>query len=267
VRAASRVPHARASPDRHALPYPTDTVAAIPPPPLALLALEPVRAFADWVHLRFASALPTVGDGHPVLVFAGLQGDSIVTRALCRALDAAGYASHDGQARVRWSRPDSTERLLGRLEDRLVRTHETGGRAVSLVGWSAGGLLARALALRAPELVRQVVTLGTALRGPRDTRPSCLQGDALQTQGWFEGSRADPTGTVPITSIYSRSDGVVAWQACLQPLGLRSENIDAGPVGHLGMPTSARVLRIVVERLAQPEGQWQRLTDTVPRGS
>ena len=249
------------------MPRPTDTVAASAAPPLALLALEPLRAFADWVHLRFAPSLPAVGDGHPVLVYAGLHGDSIAMRALCRALDAAGDESHDGQAGMRWGRPDSMERLLSRLEDRLVRTHETDGRAVSLVGWSAGGLLARALAARAPELVRQVVTLGTALRGPRDTDPSCLRGGELQQRGWFEGTGGDATASVPITSIYSRSDGVVAWQACLQPLGLRSENIDAGPVGHLGMPTSARVLRIVAERLAQPEGQWQRLTDTVPRGS
>ncbi|NNU42316.1 hypothetical protein [Ramlibacter montanisoli] len=61
---------------------------------------------------------------------------------------------------------------------------------------------------------------------------------------------------MPTTSIYSESDGVVCWQGCLEDAGPDVENI-AVHASHLGMPTHPDVLRIVANRLAQPEGRWR----------
>jgi hypothetical protein len=61
---------------------------------------------------------------------------------------------------------------------------------------------------------------------------------------------------VPTTSIYSKSDGVVCWRGCVQQRGEHVENI-AVEASHLGMPTHPEVLRIVANRLAQPEGTWR----------
>jgi hypothetical protein len=61
---------------------------------------------------------------------------------------------------------------------------------------------------------------------------------------------------VPITSIYSESDGLVCWRGCLETEGPQAENV-AVHASHLGMPTHPEVLRIVADRLAQREGRWR----------
>jgi len=61
---------------------------------------------------------------------------------------------------------------------------------------------------------------------------------------------------VPTTSIYSETDGVVSWRGCLEEPGPQVENVAVG-ASHLGMPTHPEVLRIVADRLAQPEGRWR----------
>ena len=63
---------------------------------------------------------------------------------------------------------------------------------------------------------------------------------------------------VPSTSVFSKADGIVPWQGCLQKEGPLSENIEVPGVSHLGMGTHRAVLALVAERLAQPEGQWKR---------
>jgi hypothetical protein len=66
---------------------------------------------------------------------------------------------------------------------------------------------------------------------------------------------------VPTTSIYSRSDGIVCWQGCVQAKGPASESIEVH-ASHLGMVANPQVLRIVANRLSQPEGKWRPFTRT-----
>ena len=61
--------------------------------------------------------------------------------------------------------------------------------------------------------------------------------------------------TVPLTSIYSRTDGVVAWQCSLEPAGPLSENIEVMG-SHIGLGVNPAVLYVIADRLAQPEGAW-----------
>jgi hypothetical protein len=64
---------------------------------------------------------------------------------------------------------------------------------------------------------------------------------------------------VPTTSIYSKTDGIVSWRGCIERKSAQSENVEVA-ASHLGMGTHAQVLRIVANRLAQPEGKWRPLT-------
>jgi hypothetical protein len=135
------------------------------------------------------------------------------------------------------------------------------GRKVSLIGWSLGGIYAREIARRRPAAVRQVITLGTPFAG---------SGEHTNV-GWIykllsgHSPRIDPaltarlraTPPVPTTSIYSRTDGVVAWQACLEARGPRAENVEV-EASHIGLVCHPKVWRVVADRLAQPEGHWQR---------
>jgi hypothetical protein len=62
---------------------------------------------------------------------------------------------------------------------------------------------------------------------------------------------------VPATAIFSRSDGIVAWQGCLERDGVTAENIEVEG-SHCGLGHNPVALYAIADRLAQPEGQWQR---------
>ena len=142
-------------------------------PPSRLLQWLEVRAagefagtLAAWPLLRMAPR----GDGHAVLVLPGLGASDGSTRVLRRYLADLGHDVHGWDlGRNLGPRPGVREALL----DRLDHLHESSGRGVSLVGWSLGGAYARALALRRPHAVRNVVTLGSPIAGDASSTRSC----------------------------------------------------------------------------------------------
>lgn len=222
------------------------------------LALE-LRA--PWELGASIAALPILmsaprGDGHPVLVFPGLAASDLSTGPLRRYLMDRGYAAHRWrQGRNLGPRPGvlaECERMVALLRDRY-------GRKVSLIGWSLGGIYARETAKQLPDSIRSVITLGTPFAGhPRATNAwqlyEFVSGDRVDGgRDWNEIRRAPP---VPTTSIYSRTDGIVAWQCSVQDPGPQTENIEV-EASHVGLGVNPAVLYAVADRLAQPEGQWQ----------
>ena len=110
------------------------------------------------------------------------------------------------------------------------------GRKVSLVGWSLGGLFARELAKEVPELVRCVITLGTPFTGhPEATNAwrlfELVSGQSVHDEETLAGIRRPPP--LPTTSIYSRTDGVVAWHCSLNDPAPLAENIEVH-ASHMG---------------------------------
>ena len=224
-------------------------------PHWALLALEPVRACLELAGglLSSKSDLPP-GDGHPVVIFPGLAGDSLSTRPLRQLCDQLGYVAYD------WGRGQNTgpegdpERWfddLARDVRALVRPH---GEAVSLIGWSLGGIYAREIAKRLGAGVRQVITLGTPFAGtPDDTNAVWLYRLLNGGHPPAEPSlvkRVARAPAVPTTSIYTRSDGVVAWQACIQDeSNSHVENIEVKG-SHCGLGWNREVLEIVARKLS-----------------
>ena len=208
------------------------------------------------------------GDGHPVLVYPGLLATDFSTRPLRRLLRVLG---HDARG---WELGRNLGPRDGKLDialQRIVQLHRQTGRKVSLVGWSLGGIYARELAKGAPDSVRCVVTLGTPFAGHMDASNARRTFDWLQrrrkagqpaTEPSAPAAPAAPpsdlhlTPPVPTTSIFSRSDGVVAWQSSVQSAGPLSESIEVG-ASHLGLGVNPLALRALADRLAQPEGGWQ----------
>ncbi len=128
------------------------------------------------------------------------------------------------------------------------------GRA-TLIGWSLGGLYARELAKVLKSRVRQVITLGTPFNDGTDyTNVSwvfrMLNGQRpLMNSAMIRRLRKPPT--VPTTSIYSRSDGIVAWQTCCHQ-GTRSKVKDIEvPGSHIGMGWNPAVMRLVSDLLIE----------------
>ena len=228
-------------------------------PPSRLLQLLELRA-----GLEFAAgvaALPWLrlaprGDGHPVLVLPGLVASDGSTRLLRDFLARRGHDVHGwGLGRNYGPRPGVEEAMLA-LIDRL---HAETGRRVSLIGQSLGGAYARMLAAQRPDAVRSVITLGSPVTGhPRASNAwrvyEFTSGQtSVDPQRWQQVTQAP---RVPTSSIYSRSDGIVAWRASLAPAGAHTESIEVVS-SHIGMAVHPAVLYAVAERLAQPEGKWK----------
>jgi hypothetical protein len=231
-------------------------------PPLSLLAMEPLRAVLDFAAAKFGVRAEPVGDGHPVVVFPGLGGAPFTTSHLRRFLADCGFTAHCWGRGVNTGPEGLFDEWLHGLEEDVHRWHAETGRKVSLIGWSLGGIYARELAKRCPDSVRQVITLGTpfgSMRGSThaETVYKLLNGDTSQLTPELE-TRLRECPPVPTTSIYSKTDGVVCWRGCIERKSLLSENVEVA-ASHLGMVTHPEVLRIMANRLAQPEGGWRPL--------
>lgn len=229
-------------------------------PPWPLSFTDPVRAAVEFGllvgTLPLQRRLPT-GDGHPVLVLPGLLAGDGSTLALRRSLRRLGYRVHGW--RLGRNIGPTAEAVAG-MGERLRDLHTRYRAPVSVIGWSLGGIYARAMARRRSEWIRQVITLGTPFRltDRNQTRASA----AFNRFSHLHVERApapvdletEPL-PVPATSIYSRYDGVVAWQACLDLRSPRAENI-AVIGSHFGYGHNPAVIWAVADRLSQPRGTW-----------
>ena len=226
----------------------------IAPPSPVLLALE-ARAWLEFLALLPAMPLLTRaprGDGHPVLVFPGWLASDRSTWAMRWFLRERGYHVHGWRLGRNLGPNTDTVAGLGRRFHALKERH---GRKLSLVGWSLGGIYARELARLFPDDVRQVVTLASPFRAPMATSVARFYRGQPDVPAAVRAGLCAPL-PVPSTSIYSRTDGVVAWQGCLQDEGPFAENIEV-QASHCGMGHHPAVLLLIAERLAQAEGAWQ----------
>jgi pimeloyl-ACP methyl ester carboxylesterase len=178
------------------------------------------------------------------------------TRPLRKYLESKGYAATGWGLGSNLGPRDGVLDGARTLLRQLRRTH---GRAVSLIGWSLGGIYARELAKEVPKDVRLVITLGTPFTGhPKATNAwrlyELVTGHRIGQPQIHEPLRVPPP--VPTTSIYSRSDGVVAWQCSVEKTGALHENIEV-EASHFGLGLNPLAWWAIADRLAQPEGGWQ----------
>ena len=230
-------------------------------PPSKALMLWEGRAIHELG--AFLGALPLLslaprGDGHPVLVLPGLVASDVSTRPLRAFLRGRGYAvSGWRQGRNLGLR----EGVQHAMVDLVHELHDRHGRKVSLVGWSLGGLYARQLAKMMPGRVRSVITLGSPFAaGPKATNAwrvyEMASGRrAEEDDARFGGSLASAP-PVPTTAIFSRTDGICAWQGCMEKTSATSESIEVES-SHCGMGHHPAVVYAVADRLAQKEGEWK----------
>ena len=191
------------------------------------------------------------GNGEPVLVLPGFGASDVSTRPLRRSLGRLGYSSYG------WAQGTNTGMNRQRREllvTQLQAIHTRHGQPVALVGWSLGGVFARELARVFPDLVSQVFTLGSPINGhPDANNVSALfrlfnpQRDNPDSEAFYERITPPP---VPCTAIYTRQDGIVSWQCCLENEGPQTENVEVSGT-HVGLPWNPQVLAAIAERLAR----------------
>jgi pimeloyl-ACP methyl ester carboxylesterase len=230
------------------------------PPARRLMMLEQRAVFELGALVAGAPLLRMVGRGdrHPVLVMPGFTASDQSTAALRYLIRSWGYWAHG------WGLGPNVgptaEKLAG-IRDRLEALHSRHGARVSLVGWSLGGLYARYLARQMPEMVRNVITLGSPLQMTQGDRSSA-SGIADRRQHLFDPAfikMADyERGPLPVpsTAVYTRTDGVVRWQVCLDIADERHENVEVRG-SHIGLGINPAVLYVIADRLGQPEGTWR----------
>jgi pimeloyl-ACP methyl ester carboxylesterase len=192
------------------------------------------------------------GVAGPVLVLPGFGANDASTSVIRAFLRRIGFDAHG------WGldrNHGDVMALLGPVRDAVERMADRAGSPVQLVGWSLGGVLARETARDAPEAVRQVITFGTpVVGGPKYTQVGARymrRGFDLDALEALVIERHRQPIAAPVTAIYSRADGIVAWRACIDPWTPDVEHVEVGST-HLGLGFDPDVYRIVAERLACP---------------
>jgi pimeloyl-ACP methyl ester carboxylesterase len=228
-------------------------------PSARLYLTEPARGLAGLATLPLAAgwlAAARRGDGHGVLVLPGLLASDMSTTLLRRYVRWLGYNVHGWQL---GRNVGPTDRVLAELPHVLADLARRTGGPVSIIGWSLGGIYARELAREQPHLVRQVITLGSPFRltDPRQSRAdgSYRRRSHLHATGHPIPSPEQVASPieVPSTAVYSRQDGIVSWQTCVEPDTTLHENVEVR-CAHLGFGVDPATLWVIADRLAEPPG-------------
>jgi triacylglycerol lipase len=208
----------------------------------------------------------------PVLLVPGFMAGDATLAFMARALRQQGFRTYRSHMHANVG---CTLNAAAQLETRLESIAIRRGARVQIVGHSLGGMLARGLAVRRPDLISGIITMGSPMLAPgahhavltrgvdvlvrlsRAGLPGlmseeCVAGTCARQS--FDESREPMPADVAFTAIYSKRDGIVDWRACVDP--------DALPVevtaSHVGMAVDPRVIAHVVEALRRTAG---RLSD------
>ena len=225
-----------------------------------MLMLMEARAPFEFAAMLAATPLlarAPVGDGHPVVVFPGLGATDVTTSALRNFLRDRGYTTYPWNQGFNFG---PRQGVLDSCRAQVAMLAEKHAEPVSLVGWSLGGIYAREIAKEQPANVRCVVTLGTPFTGhPRATNAwrfyEMVSGQSVHDPDLIAGLRKAPR--CPTTSIYSKSDGIVAWQCSINEEEAHTENIEV-QASHVGLGMNPLALYAIADRLAQDPQDWQR---------
>jgi pimeloyl-ACP methyl ester carboxylesterase len=204
--------------------------------------------------------------GEPVLLVPGFMAGDYTLRLMARTLRRNGFRTYRSQITTNVSCLMSNAAMLERRLEAIATKRE---RKVRIVGHSLGGMLARGLAVRRPDLVSGIITMGSPMMAPGTSHPvllsaadvlvrlsragvpglmneSCVGGDCAR-QAWEESRQPVPEG-VDFTCIWSHGDGLVDPLSCIDPLA-RSVEVQ---VSHIGLAIDPRVADCVVAVLRSP---------------
>lgn len=186
----------------------------------------------------------------PVLLVPGFLADNRSLFVLYAALRLAGFrARHWGLGRNRGQSDDIFDRLIERLE----RMNAHFEQPVTVIGWSLGGLFAREIAKRRPDLVRDVVTLGSPFSGSLRANNMWwlyerLVGQAVDDAALAVELSAKPP--VPTVAFWSRWDGVIAPASARGEEGERDQAVELG-CSHMGYVSDPLAIEAVLRHLCE----------------
>ncbi len=225
-------------------------------PPGIMLQMMEARAGAEAGRLMLSLPLIRMqaarGHNEPVMVLPGFMADDYSTLLLRQFLKSIGYQAYPWNLGVNRRRMMDFLPALIQQATTLADRHK---QKVRLIGWSRGGILSREVARDRPELIDRVITLGSPIKGgvsassignmvKRETGMSAQELTRL-----LKLRQLKPID-VPIRAVYSKTDGVVSWKACIDDVSADVQHFEISGT-HVGMGANADVYRLLPRLLAE----------------
>ncbi|MFT5885553.1 MAG: putative esterase [Arcticibacterium sp.] len=205
------------------------------------------QAIKAWFFMR-TYAYQNIGKGQIVMVVPGLMGTDLSTKMLRSFLNKMGFRTFG------WEMGRNKGRFadLPRLIEKIKNLHEGSGQKIVLIGWSMGGIFAREVSKQIPQAIKQLITMGSPfgnIHAPNNAKwVFDLLNPERKVMPEFENQIHQPAN-VPTLAIYSISDGIVPWEACIEPLEDDLHQNKEVESSHFGMGTNKEVFKVVLERL------------------
>ena len=223
-------------------------------PPLYNVLLE-TRSLIEWTTMfGIYHIIPKQkkGGDKPVLLMPPYLGNDHSTRFVRRYLKAVGFKSYKWELGVNMI----NSKYIPKLVERLDEIYEKHQEKVSLVGWSGGGILAKIIANRYPDKVEQLITIGSPVWGVKNMQTPIirtlefLRGKTLRARNKQILEELEDIPKVPITCIYTKTDGLVPWKNCLEAETYRKDIRNVEVFGsHCGLGANASVLVTIANAL------------------
>jgi surfactin synthase thioesterase subunit len=192
----------------------------------------------DWARLRLSPILYGIGaprgDRSAVVTVPGFLGSDLYHAEFRAWLRLIGYRAFPSRIGRNWDCLQiSGEKLTKTVEEAYRQT----GKPVHLIGHSLGGLLARSVASIIPEKIASVTTLGSPINAINAHSLVLSASDVVRESIRFRGgspeikdehcftgkctcevvrcAREPKLDHIPVMAIYTKTDGVVYWESCL----------------------------------------------------
>lgn len=237
-------------------------------PSLLWLISEPGRALLEYglsiPYNKISEKFSSQGDGHPVMVFPGYLSSEKSTLVLRQFLEKQGYDVYDWGLGRNVGKIEYLEILLEKIEEINIKT----GKTISLIGWSLGGIFARQLSKERPDIVRQIITLGSPFSGLAEPNNISWVYRILNSGKKVSDINQEFLKNVPLqalvptTAVFSKEDGVVSWKHCIEKdLGPFHQNIQVRG-SHIGLGVNPSVFSIITDRLKLDKDNWEKYKST-----
>ncbi len=240
-----------------------DNLEEVGRPSLALGLTEGIRALVElgtYLPYRWLTKKNEgYGDGHPVLILPGFMASDISTIPLRSFIDKLNYKVYGWGEGTNFANIDYIQ-LLSEKVQRIYDRHE---EPITLIGWSLGGVYARQLAKENPEIIRQIIVMGTPFKGLDKINNAAWMYDLLKKSKIIDQEIDQDLlndfplpAPVPTTAIFTKEDGVVPWEYCLEDEDEWHQNIQVRG-SHFGLGVNPLVLQIIADRLEFDRSNWQ----------
>nr|WP_321227992.1 alpha/beta hydrolase [uncultured Psychroserpens sp.] len=227
----------------------------IPQPPVFNMVME-TRSILEWSSIYCIYPLipkRIKGNGKPVLLIPPYLGDDSSTSFVRKYLKSLGFSTY------KWDLGFNMVKAhyIPRLEEKLHDIYQEHNEKVSIVGWSGGGIFAKIMANRHPDQVEQILTIGSPIWGVMDMKTPVyglmefFRGKSLKERNERFLAELEPIPKVPVTCIYTKTDGLVPWKHCIEANTFRKDIKNIEVFGsHSGMGANASVLLVTANMLS-----------------